>query len=77
MLWLSTAKDYAELNKVTEAKLEAVPGLGDEAVRFLDSGDGRHKIRVLRKGRFSLEATAADAASAQALAKLALERFDR
>jgi hypothetical protein len=77
VLWLSTAKEYAELNKVTEAKLEPVSGLGDEAVRFLDSGDGRHKIRVLRKGRFSLEATAADAASAQALAKLALERFDR
>jgi hypothetical protein len=77
ILWLHTAKEYGELNKVTEAKLEPVPGLGDEAVRFQDAGDGRHKLRVLRKGRFSIEATAADAASAQTLAKLALERFDR
>jgi hypothetical protein len=77
VLWLYTAKEYAELNAVTEAPLEKVPGLGDEAVRFQDQGDGRHKLRVLRRGRYSVEATSADAASALALAKLAVERFDR
>ena len=77
VLWLYTAKEYAELNKVTEGQLEPVPGLGDEAVRFLDPGDGRHKLRALRKGRYSIESTAGDAASALALAKLAVERFDR
>ena len=77
VLWLSAPTEYADLNRATEAKLEPVPGLGDEAVRFLDSGDGRHKVRLLRRGRFSLEATAADAPSALALARLALERFDR
>ena len=77
VLWLYDADDYAELNGVTEAKLEPVTGLGDKAVRFLDPGDKRHKLRVLRAGRYSLEATAATAASAAALAKLAVERFDR
>ena len=77
VLWLYTPNEYAELNEVTENKLEPVPGLGDEAVRFLDSGDGRHKLRLLRRGRFSLEATAGDPQSALALARLALERFDK
>ena len=36
-----------------------------------------NKLRLLRRGRFSLETTAADAASALALARLALDRFDR
>jgi hypothetical protein len=58
-------------------KPAVVTGLADEAMRFLDSGDGRHKVRLLRRGRFSLEATAKDAPSAVSLAKLALERFDR
>jgi len=76
VLWLYAPGEYADLNRVTE-KLEPVPGLADEAMRFLDSGDGRHKVRLLRRGRFSLEATAKDAPSAVSLAKLALERFDR
>jgi hypothetical protein len=76
VLWLYEAGDFAELNKVTEAKLEPVPGLGDQAVRFLDPGDKRHKLRVLRTGRYSLEATAATPASATALATLAVERLD-
>jgi hypothetical protein len=77
VLWLYTAQEYAELNKVTESKLEPVSGVGDEAVRFLDPGDGRHKLRALRKGRYAVEATAGDAASAQTLAKAAVERFDK
>jgi hypothetical protein len=77
VLWLYAPDEYAELNGITEGKLEPVPGLGDAAVRFLDSGDGRHKLRLLRRGRFSLEATAGDAPSALALARLALERLDR
>jgi hypothetical protein len=77
VLWLYAPKEYAELNGVTDAPLEKVPALGDEAVRFVDSGDGRHKLRVLRRGRYSIESTAPDAASALTLAKLAVERFDR
>jgi hypothetical protein len=77
VLWLYAPGEYDELRKVTEAKLEPVAGLGDEAVRFVDSGDGRNKVRVLRKGRFALEATAKEQASAVTLAKLAVERFDR
>lgn len=77
VLWLYTAQEYAELNKVTDAKLEPVPRLGDDAVRFLDSGDGRHKLRALRKDRYSIESTGGDAASALAVARLALERLDK
>ena len=77
VLWLYAAQEYAELNKATESKLEPVAGVGDDAVRFLDSGDGRHKLRALRKGRYAVEATAGDAASALALARLAVERFDK
>jgi hypothetical protein len=77
VLWLYTAREYAELNKVTESKLEPVPGLGDEGVRFLDTGDGRHKLRALRKGKYSIEATAGDAASALTVARLAVERLDK
>ncbi len=77
VLWLYAPNEYAELNRVTEQKVEPAPGLGDEAVRFLDPGDGRHKVRLLRRGRFSLEATAGDAPSALTLARLALERFDK
>jgi len=77
VLWLYAAQEYAELNKATESKLEPVAGVGDDAVRFLDSGDGRHKLRALRKGRYAVEATAGDTASALALARLAVERFDK
>lgn len=77
VLWLYAPGDYDELKSVTEAKTVAVPDLGDEAIRFLDPGDRRHKVRLLRRGRFALETTAADQAAALALAKLALARFDR
>lgn len=77
VLWHYPPADYDELKRVTDAKTEAVPGLGDAAMRFLDPGDGRHKLRVLRRGKFTLEATAPDADSALKMARLALERFDR
>jgi hypothetical protein len=74
-LWLYTPGNYAELLQYTEGVVENPKGLGDEAVLFVDSGDGRSKLRVLVKDRFSFEATAADADSAKKLAKLALDRF--
>jgi hypothetical protein len=77
VLWLYAPGEYADLNRVTEDKMDPIPGLGDEAVRFRDSGDGRHKLRVLRRGRFALEAVAGDASSALALARVALIRFDK
>jgi hypothetical protein len=77
VLWLYAPGEYAELKRASEAKLEPVAGLGDEAVSFVDPGDGRRKLRLVRHGRFALEATASDAQSARALATLALERFDK
>jgi hypothetical protein len=74
-LWLYTAGNYDELLRYTEGIVERPKGLGDDAVLFVDSGDGRSKLRVLVRDRFSFEATAADADSAKKLAKLALDRF--
>ncbi len=74
-LWLYTPANYQELLEYTEGIVEKPKGLGDDAVLFVDAGDGRSKLRVLVKDRFSFEATAADADSAKKLAKFALERF--
>ena len=53
--------------------LPAVTDLGDGAYGFLDSGDGRYKLRVLRRGDVTLEATASTAAGARALAEAAFK----
>jgi len=53
--------------------LPAAPDLGDGAYGFLDSGDGRYKLRVLRRGDVTLEATASTAARARALAEAAFK----
>jgi len=45
-----------------------VSGLGDGACIFQDSGDGRFKIRVLRKGDVTIEATADTADAARKVA---------
>ena len=74
-LWLYTPANYRDLLEYTEGIVDSPKGLGDEAVLFVDPGDGRSKLRVLVKDRFSFEVTAADADSAKELAKLALDRF--
>jgi len=68
-LWLYPDTDYDDLLAVTERPLEAVKGLGDAAVLFQDE-DGRWKLRFVVRGRYTLEATAADAGSARRLAGL-------
>jgi hypothetical protein len=77
VLWLYTAEDYDALAKVTEATTEPVEGLGDAAMRFKDPGDGLFKLRVVKRGQFSLEAVAADPASSRKLAGLALACFSK
>jgi hypothetical protein len=77
VLWLYKAEDYDELAKYTEAKAEKVQGLGDEAMRFRDPGDGLHKLRVVKRGRFAVEAVAADPESSRKLAELGLARLSK
>jgi hypothetical protein len=75
-IWLYPAKAYDELLEFTEGIQENPTGFGDAAVLFKDE-DGLTKLRVLVRGRFAVEAVAADAESAKRLAKLALERLAR
>jgi hypothetical protein len=77
VLWLYKAEDYDALAKYTEAPIEKVAGLGDEAMRFRDPGDGLHKLRVVKRGRFAIEAVAGDPDSCRKLAELALARFSK
>jgi len=77
VLWLYKAEDYDALSKYTEARIEKLQGLGDEAMRFRDPGDGLYKLRVVKRGRFALEAVAADPDSSRKLAELALGRFSK
>lgn len=51
--------------------------LADEAILFSDKCDGRTKVRLLRRGRFALDASAWDADSSRRLAEVALERLPR
>jgi hypothetical protein len=75
-LWLYPPEDYDELLEYTEGIVENPSGFGDAAVLFKDE-DGFSKLRLVVRGRFSIEAVASDADSVKKLAKLALERFSR
>jgi hypothetical protein len=76
VLWLYPPEEYDELLEYTEGTVENPSGFGDAAVLFKDE-DGRSKLRLVVRGRFCLEATAADPESAKKLARLALERFSK
>jgi len=76
-LWLYGPGEYEALARVTEGPVEKVAGFGDEAILFHDPGDGRYKLRAVRRGRFTVEATTPDAESARKLAQLGLERLSR
>jgi hypothetical protein len=77
VLWLYRPEDYHELLEYTEGIVEKPEGLGDEAVLFVDPGDGRSKLRLLVREKFSLEVSASNIPAARKLAKLALDRFSR
>jgi len=71
-LWFYPPADFEELRKFTEGTITAVPGLADDAYEFLDPGDGRFKIRVLRRGDLTVEATAGTADAARKIAGVAV-----
>lgn len=74
VLWIYRESAYDELLEVQDGPFERVSGIGDAAILFEDS-DGRWKLRFVRRGRYTAEATGPDAESARKLARLALERL--
>jgi hypothetical protein len=71
-LWLYPPADFVELRGFTEGKITDIAGLGDGAYGFQDPGDGRFKIRVLKRGDVTIEATADTADAARTVAGVAL-----
>ncbi len=71
-LWFYAPSDFEELRKYTEGKVTDIPGLGDGAYIFQDPGDRRFKIRVLRRGDGTIEATADTADAARQVAGIAV-----
>jgi hypothetical protein len=52
-----------------------VTGIGDGAYAFKDPGDGRFKIRVLRRGDVTIEASADTAETARKVAAVAVAQL--
>jgi hypothetical protein len=71
-LWFYPPADFEDLRKYTNEKITEVSGLADGAYEFRDSGDGRFKIRVLKRGDVSFEATAGTADAARKVAGVAV-----
>ncbi|MCB1906667.1 MAG: hypothetical protein KDH15_04800 [Rhodocyclaceae bacterium] len=67
-LWIQPAEDFAELRKYIDDPVTAVDGLGDNAYLFRDSGDGRYKLNVLKRGDLMFQVTAGNEADVRRLA---------
>ncbi len=68
VVWMQPEANFEELKKYAESKLAPVNGLGDAAYIFQDKGDGRFKIRVLKRGDLMFEATGDSAEAARKVA---------
>jgi hypothetical protein len=68
VVWVQPAEDFEELKQYIDEPLTALTGLGDAAYMFHDTGDGRFKINVLKRGDLMFQATGESAASARRLA---------
>jgi len=74
-VWVSPEADFEELKRHTESPLTVVTGLGDAAHMFQDKGDGRFKIRVLKRGDLMFEATGDSADAARKVAAVVVEHL--
>jgi hypothetical protein len=74
-VWMSPEADFEELKRHTESPLSPVTGLGDGAYMFQDKGDGRFKIRVLKRGDLMFEATGDSADAARKVAAVVVEHL--
>ncbi len=72
VIYLYPPSDFQELRRYTEGKIVDVTGLGDGAYAFHDPGDGRFKIRVLKRDDVTIEASADSAEGARKVANAAL-----
>jgi hypothetical protein len=72
VIWLYPPDDFESLRRSTEGTISDVPGVADGAYAFKDPGDGRFKIRVLKSGDVTIEATADTADAARRVAEAAL-----
>ncbi len=68
VVYLQPAEDFEGLKKYIEDPITPIAGLGDGAYMFHDTGDGRFKIHVLKRGDVMVEANAESAASARKVA---------
>jgi hypothetical protein len=74
-VWMSPEADFEELKQHTQSPLTPVTGLGDGAYMFQDKGDGRFKIRVLKRGDLMFEATGDSADAARKVAAVVVEHL--
>ena len=75
IVWMQPETNFEELKKYTESPLTPVPGLGDGAYIFQDKGDGRFKLRVLKRGDLMFEATGDSAESARKVADVVVAQL--
>ncbi len=68
VVYLQPPDDFEGLKQYIEDPITPISGLGDGAYIFHDSGDGRFKINVLKRGDVMIEATGDSAASARKVA---------
>lgn len=74
-LWIQPPEDFAALRKYIDDPVSAVSGLGDDAYSFHDSGDGRFKINVLKRGDLMFQVSAGSPAEARRLAAAVFARL--
>lgn len=68
VVYLQPAEDFEGLKKYIDDPIIPIAGLGDGAYMFHDTGDGRFKIHVLKRGDVMVEANADSEASARKIA---------
>jgi hypothetical protein len=71
-VWLQPAGDFERLKASSQGPTSPVPDLGDTAYLFQDPGDGRVKLRALKKGDAVLMVTADTAEAARRIAEVAV-----
>lgn len=75
IVWMQPEADFEALKQYAESPLTAVTGLGDGAYIFQDKGDGRFKLRVLKRGDLMFEATGDSAEAARKVADVVVQHL--
>ena len=68
VVYIQPAEDFEGLKKYIDDPITPIAGLGDGAYMFHDTGDGRFKIHVLKRGDVTIEASGDSEASARKVA---------